>query len=130
MRGDRVLRSIGPVLIATAVLHALVGVALFREPLAAILRDGYVNAVDPHVDRRLAFWFMIMSPICAGLGLITSHAVGLADARLLGILGWTMLLLGTVGALAMPVSGFWIFVVLSLPLLGGSMRREVVGSSD
>jgi hypothetical protein len=99
-----------------------VGVALFQEPLAAILRGGFVNAVAPHVDRGLAFWFMILSPVCVGLGLITSHAVALADARLLGILGWTLLLLGAFGVLAIPVSGFWIFVVLSLPLLARSLR--------
>ncbi len=116
------LRSIGPLLLATAALHGLVGVALFREPLAAIWRDGFVNAVAPHVDRGLAFWFMVLSPVCVGLGLITSHAVALADARLLGVLGWTLLFLGAFGVLAMPVSGFWIFVVLSLPLLARSMR--------
>ncbi len=120
------LRYLGPLLIATGVGHALVGIALFPEPLAAIVRDGFVNAVHPrlHLDRGLAFWFMILTPVCVGLGICLSHGVARGDEGLLRIIGWTILIIGVLGAAAIPVSGFWIFIVLSFPALAQSLPQD------
>ncbi len=118
------LRYLGPLLIATGVGHALVGIALFPEPLAAIVRDGFVNAVDSQLDRGLAFWFMILTPVCVGLGSCLNHAVARGDEGLLRIIGWTILVIGGLGAAAIPVSGFWILIALALPALAQSLPRD------
>ncbi len=101
----------------TAVLHFGVGAWLFREPLGAILRDGYVGAVDLDPLRGLAFWFLILSPMLVIVGLLVSRALETGDTRILAIVGWGLLGIGVVGAAGMPVSGFWILIALSVPLL-------------
>ncbi len=116
------IRYVGPLLILTAIAHAITGMFLFGDALASIGRDGFVDAVDPHLDRQLAFWFMLFTPVLVTLGLLMRHAVGTDDAKLERLLGWSMLGIGTFGAMAMPVSGFWAAVLLSLPVLFG--RRE------
>src|SRR2546430_1438854 len=108
---------LGLFFIATALGHALVGVAVFHEALAAIARDGFVNAVHPQVlergvvpyfDREAAFWFILYTPILVLIGLVTRRALEVRDVVLLRFVGWTLLATGGVGAVAMPISGFWI----------------------
>ena len=111
------IRYVGPLLFVTAIAHAATGAVLFGDALASIGRDGFVAAVDPHVDRQLAFWFMLFTPVLVTLGLLMQHAVAADDVKLQRLLGWSMLGIGTFGALAMPVSGFWAAIVLSLPVL-------------
>jgi uncharacterized membrane protein len=111
----------------TAVGHAVIGLAIFRDPLAAIVRDGFVNGVEPallergllpYFDREAAFWFMLYAPILLLIGLVARRAVEMGDAVMLRLVGWTLLVTGALGALAMPISGFWIVL-----LLGGLMLR-------
>jgi len=35
------------------------------------------------------------------------------------VIGWSLLAIGVVGVVAMPVSGFWILVALSLAMFAG-----------
>ncbi len=64
----RLTRSSGLLLIATGVLHVLLGVLLGAEPLADIAQDGLFNAVDPYVDRSLVFWFLMSGVLIIMLG--------------------------------------------------------------
>ena len=50
---------VGYVLIAPGIGHTVTGIILFRPALDSLFRDGFVNAVLPHLDRRLAFWFLM-----------------------------------------------------------------------
>jgi hypothetical protein len=104
--------SAGNLLMATGIGHALVGVALFYEALAAILREGFFNAIAPHMDREAAFWFLLLGPVWFLLGQVVNRAVSHRDTRLLGLLGWHVLVVGVVGAMLMPISGFWILIAV------------------
>lgn len=120
-------RLIGRLLIAAAIGHLLVGVMVFREPLVAIFADGFFNAI-PHdrvslrFDREAAFWFLLFSPALFMLAQITNRAVERRDAHILRIIGWNLLGMGVVGVGAMPISGFWILIVLA-PLLFKAARQ-------
>jgi hypothetical protein len=127
------IRYVGPLLIATAIAHAVTGMFLFGDALASIGCDGFVNAVDPHLDRQLAFWFMLFTPVLFTMGLLMRHAIATDDAKLQSMLGWSMLGIGAFGAIAMPVSGFWAAIVLSIPVLvgrrGGYAQRGQHGAA-
>jgi uncharacterized membrane protein len=118
-------------LYATAVGHVVVGVALFREPLAAIWRDGIVNSIGsqvvpgaaswiaalrPQFEREAAFWFVLFGPLLWLLGRIVDRAIEQADGCLLRTIAWYLLGFGIVGAAVMPVSGFWLLIAYA-PLL-------------
>lgn len=117
-------RLIGRSLMATAIAHTLVGVVLRRKPLAAIARDGFLNAVDPHVDRQAAFWFMLFSPALFMLHQITDRAFQRGDAQTLRIAGRNLLGISLVGAAAMPVSGFWLLLATAVLLLKAARAVE------
>jgi hypothetical protein len=100
----------GWLLMAVAALHAVFGLWIGRRPLLAMARDGFVNAVDPHLDRSLAFWFLLMSPL---LWIVGRFALWLASEgrRPPAWLGRSLLALALVCAVLMPVSGFWLILL-------------------
>lgn len=104
-------------LFAVGIGHALTGVASYRQPLEAMLREGFVNSVRPHLDRRAAFWFILFSAMFFMAGQVTLHAAETGDAYLLKLVGWYFFAIGAVGVLAMPKSPFWIGFVISAILL-------------
>jgi hypothetical protein len=98
----------------TGVGHALVGVVLFSEPLGAMVREGFLSTVRyGQFDRAAAFWFLLFSPICVLLGQMVAHAMDRGDRWLLTVIGWNLLGMGVVGALIMPLSGFWILIAIA-----------------
>lgn len=107
---------VGYVLIALGIGHTVTGIILFRTALAALFRDGFVNALLPHLDRRLAFWFLMFGVILFLLGQVTLYADATGDTYLLKVVGWYALGIGAVGATAMPRSPFWIALIIS-PIL-------------
>ena len=108
---------IGYVLVALGIGHAVTGVILFRPALVSLFRDGFVNAVHPHLDRRVAFWFLMFSAMLFLLGQVTLYAAATNDTYLLKVVGWYALAVGAVGATAMPKSPFWIALIVSPILL-------------
>jgi hypothetical protein len=114
----------GRVLMVTAMVHTAVGVVLFRDPLAAILGDGFFNAIRPHFDRAAAFWFLLFSPVLFLLGQITNYAVGHRDAHLVRLVGCYLLGMGILGVAVLPISGFWILIALTPLLLTVAYRVE------
>ena len=128
-------RSAGPLLMATGVLHLLAGLlSAYPGPLAAIARDGFVDAVERHpaqFDREAAFWWMAFGVTL----LILGHLVHWTQARL-GVLpaflGWSLLALGVAGVILMPAAGFWLAFPPAVLVLAvgrrGRSRATVAGA--
>jgi hypothetical protein len=99
----------GRLLIAVAGIHAGFGLWMGRRPLLAIAHDGFLNSIDPHLDRNLVFWFLIASPF---LWMVGRFALWLASEgrRPPRWLGRDLLALALIGAVLMPASGFWLIL--------------------
>jgi len=99
---------LGPLMIATGVVHTIFGVAVGWAALADIWRDGVLNAVEPHRDRESWFWFLVTGWSWMMVG---AFANGL-ERRGEGLppwFAWNLLALGIVGVILIPVSGLWLF---------------------
>ena len=111
-------RLIPQLLMLTGIGHTLLGLVLFREPLAAIVNEGFVSTIRyGQFDRTTAFWFLLFGPACVLLGQLVGHAFKRNDRWTLTLIGRNLLSMGVGGALVMPISGFWILIVLALPVL-------------
>ena len=113
---------IGKWLIATAIVHALVGVALGGDILIGIVKRGMFNTV-PDTDplTGMVVWFMLFSAPFAMLGMAVDtleRAERFPRAFALGLGTAFMALLGVV---LMPVSGFW---VVFPPAIGLMLRSK------
>ena len=111
----------GPLMMITAVGHAAVGVALFSEPLGAMVAEGVINTIQPpvvsaqpHFDRIAAFWFLLFTPVLFLFGQTINHAVSRRDAGSIRLIGWYLIGIGAVGAAILPVSGNWLLLPLGV----------------
>jgi uncharacterized membrane protein len=120
----RLLKASAWYLLFMAALHTVVGLILDFEPLGAMLSDG-VGAIDqPHDDRIAALWFMFSGAlmfVIAGFAFWSVKRVG----ALPRFLGFTFLPLGVAGGLIMPLSGFWLYIPVSLVLVFYKQPAEV-----
>ena len=105
------------ILIVLGLGHTAVGGVLFKKPLADAVRAGFVGQFEHYPDRRAAFWFMIFGPLLVMGGHLAIYAVNTADARLLRIIGFYLLVIAAVGCLALPKSPFWAGLVSSAVLI-------------
>ncbi|NDJ77949.1 MAG: hypothetical protein GYB65_16995, partial [Chloroflexi bacterium] len=102
-------------------LHCVVGLFFYAKPLGEIARAGFFNAADKTPARDGAFWFMFTGAMLLLLGEVvrwTHKRTGTLPASL----GWGFLALSVVGALMMPVSGFWLVIPVSGLLLRAARR--------
>ena len=99
----------GWLLLGVAALHAACGVWIGRRALLAMAREGFVNAVVPHLDRMFVVWFLLMSPL---LWIVGRVALWLAsESRRPPVwLGRSLVALALMGAVLMPASGFWLIL--------------------
>ena len=115
-------RWIGRWLLGVGILHTLLGFGTYIFSVVEILRAGLWNTVASVQGRPEAVWF-----IAAGLQLILLGALAnWIEARGPGeplprFLGWTLLGFAILGAVLIPISGFWLLVP---PAVGILLRRE------
>jgi len=129
MAMGRVDHYVGEMLMATGVLHTLVGVRAFRAPLAAIGRDGVVGVGARAPERRLALWFLLFGLSIIQLGGLTRWAYR-RTGTLPAVHGWALLGISGLGALLMPRSGFWVVLpqaTLALVVARGGERSAPRG---
>ncbi len=106
----------GYALIVLSIAHTIVGFVMYRSALMSWLRDGFFNAVHPHLDRRAAFWFLLFSATLFLLGHLTIYAVRTDDSSLLRLIAWYVLVIGAVGVSALPKSPFWAALIIAMVL--------------
>ncbi|MGH2615547.1 MAG: DUF6463 family protein [Thermomicrobiales bacterium] len=117
-------RFVGLAVIVVGVLH-LVSVAVAKsEALAAVARDGMIDAVEPHAEREAAFWSLWFGIFVVTTGALIARLQ--AEGRAVpAFAGWTLLAMGLVGGLLMPFSGFWAGIPLGLLLIVPARQRSL-----
>jgi hypothetical protein len=109
-KAGRLLKTIG-------VLHVLGGSVVGREPLARIFREGFfgegdsgLGNVPEHMDKELAFWFMLWGAYIFVIGQLASWAEEEGNVIPASI-GWTMVAVNLVAAALYPKGGFWFVLI-------------------
>lgn len=109
-------RWIGRWLVAVAVLHTGVALALFGNTYRTMWSDGLWGAGVRDAGHSAAAWFLLFGILALAAGLAVS-AVERSGARLPRSLGVALLGLAVLGIVLMPVSGFWLVLPPALALL-------------
>ena len=112
----------GSLVTGIAAVHCVAGVALAPAPLGAIFTNGVIGAIDPHVDRIAIFWFMFFGLLMLVLG--EALRVWESTATVPANVGYAFGALSLVGAIAMPVSGFWLGLVPAALIVVRSPRVD------
>ncbi|MFB9326157.1 DUF6463 family protein [Paenibacillus aurantiacus] len=104
-------RQIGLCIVLTGLLHSIVGLVLFAEDLIPIVTDGLWDTVVGEtrlLNRENAFWFMMFGFVLMLLGYAVDWMLKKLGAAPPAALGWLLLATCLLGAVIMPVSGFWL----------------------
>jgi uncharacterized membrane protein YbaN (DUF454 family) len=107
----------GILLIATGIIHTIVGLIMGRHIYWEILKLGFVNAIEPDFVRAFGFWFLICGIILIIFGQTLHYFIKKTGRRPPLSLGYAMLIFSIFGCLAMPASGFWLFLPQSLIII-------------
>lgn len=103
-------RAAGRWIVGISLLHLAYGLFFGRTHLAEIASDRFWNAVDPHLTRQFAFWFVAFAFPGLLTGLLVAR-MGARGERPPGWLGTSVILFAAVCCVLMPASGFWLFFV-------------------
>lgn len=109
-------RWVGRSIILVGAIHCLFGAVAFFEPLSAILRDGFWNAVDGYPGRPLAFWFEFVGMLTILFG-VSVDQIEKNQRGFPAILRYGFLMLTALAVITMPVGGGWLMVPGSVGLL-------------
>lgn len=115
---------VGGWLIAIGVLHNLVGLMVGGPVLLEIMADGWVAAVPDDAPMRMAlFWFLWFGwlAILLGASWLQIERRGLVVPAWQGL---AMIVIGLLGALAMPISGFWLVLPVGAVVMARSWRAN------
>ena len=113
----------GIFLIATGVLHSLVGIIMTKDELWGIIKDGLFNAAaDTDLARGVAFWFLICGIFIIMLGHLLHYYIKKEQQPAPKLLGYWLLGLSAIGCVIMPASGFWLFIPQALIILFAKMN--------
>ena len=106
-------------LLVLGMCHTLLGLVKFRQPIKEAIHDGFIGQFRLADSRRLAFWFTIFGPLLVMGGQVALHAAHASDLELLKLIGFYMLAVSVMGALALPKSPFWIALILCPVFIAG-----------
>ncbi|MCI3918872.1 DUF6463 family protein [Paenibacillus sp. TRM 82003] len=120
-------RQVGLLLALTGLLHSVIGLILFWDALLPIVTEGLWNTMKEGDWERLnAFWFMMFGFLLILIGYMVSWVLKQTQLRPPAAVGWSILAIGIIGAVIMPISGFW----LVLPQAWLLLRGESFPSDD
>ena len=120
LRGRGLLeRLLGPALVLLGIVHAAATLVLFPDAVSTIVAQGVAGAISAasHGDVKAAFWFALFAPALVLFGWLTSHALVRDDQALLSLLAWFLVGTGVIGAVIIPVSGFWAVLAVGVSML-------------
>ncbi|MBW2075790.1 MAG: hypothetical protein JRI58_13785 [Deltaproteobacteria bacterium] len=103
---------IGKSIVAIGILHSIVGFVVFYDILSLLISERLFNTVtlNRQPDREAAFWFLFTGFAI----LIIGALVDWIERKNVGIpafLSWSFLAVTAMGALIMPMSGFWLLLI-------------------
>ena len=119
---------IGRLFMLIGVLHVGGGLIVGREPIARILREGFLSEADSalgnmaeHAHKELAFWFILWGVYTFLLGQLASW-MEREGKRFPPHVGWQLIVINLVAAALIPKGGFWLFLVPSFMILRDAGR--------
>lgn len=110
----RIWKYSGTFLSATGIIHTLYALISRWEPYKAIICDGFINSVGENVERDSALWFMVCGIFLIIFGQTLQYYIKKEQKPAPLFFGYSLLILSVLGCIAVPVSGFWLFIPQAL----------------
>ena len=128
MKNVKLWKYSGIFLIATGILHTIAAIALGKDALLEIIKDGLFLAVSPDIIRAFAFWFLICGIFIIFLGQVLHYYIKKEQKPAPLSFGYSLLILTIFGCIAEPGSGFWLFIPQALIIIIANKKDKMAAS--
>jgi len=115
----------GVLLIATGIIHTVVGIILGADMYLQMIKKGLFNSIEDDFVNGFAFWFFICGLLIIMLGYLAHIFIKETQKPLPASLGYNLLAITILGCIIVPVSGFWLFIPQALIVIIAN-RKAVV----
>lgn len=109
----------GTLMAWTALLHTVVGIFYYWNPLTDIYKSGLFNSIDPHYDRGAAFWFLLFGALMFTIASLMNWLQQVKGIDVPKFIGVHLLILCLIGVFFMPISGFWLVIPQAFIIMRG-----------
>lgn len=99
-------------LILIGIIHNLFALVFALPYLKEIAQAGFFNAVDPFPYRMAVVWYLFFGFLFIILGQLALDLDYIPSS-----VAWSLLVLGLVGVILMPASGFWLILALTIYII-------------
>jgi hypothetical protein len=113
---------IGRWLMGTALIHTVVAAVQYRNVIGSVIDRGVFNTVAGNPVIGAVVWSLLFGCV-AMIGGFTVSALEHAKVPLPKTLGWCLFALAIIGAVLVPVSGFWLLFPAAITIL--TRRPEI-----
>ena len=117
----------GYYLIATGILHSVIGLILGWETLLAMHQDNWLAStmIGDQIlfDREAISWFLLSGIFWILFGLMLQKALDEGFIPPMS-LAWGFILVGIIVAIIMPISGAYLFIIQGIVLLFGCKSKK------
>ncbi|NEW07392.1 hypothetical protein GK047_15415 [Paenibacillus sp. SYP-B3998] len=120
----RIWKYSGIYMIATGIIHNVVGFIAGWDVLGLMAQDGLFNSVTNQPDRNYIFWFLSIGFFWMILGHAFHKYLLAYNQALPAIFGWYILLFAIIGCVLMPASGIWLFIPQAIIII--LAKRNIV----
>ncbi|AWY00544.1 hypothetical protein A8139_11500 [Marinomonas primoryensis] len=117
----------GYYLVATGVIHSLIGLALGWNTLIEMHQDHWLSSTVINgqmlFDREAIVWFLLSGFFWILFGIMLQKALNEGFTPPLS-LAWGFILIGVLTAVIMPISGAYLFIIQGFILLLGIHKNK------
>ncbi|PST83266.1 hypothetical protein C7T94_11795 [Pedobacter yulinensis] len=110
-------RNIGNFILITGILHVILGFVENWNLATQIWNSGITNTLVGHPGRASFFWYEIAGAFVMLLGSVVQHHLNQCRQPIPKRYGYYLLIVGLIGCTLEPVSGFYIFLIIALPIM-------------
>lgn len=113
--------TIGLLTIITGILHFLLGLFKFKLQFTNIIFSGFFNKIKAY-DNGHAFWFTFAGILLIIIGILIKF-IEQKNLVVPKSICWFFLFSGIIGVSLLPVSGFWIFLLLAFLIKKQNLKK-------
>jgi len=121
----------GHLLIATGIIHNVVGLLAGWPILKGIAAAGFVNAIGAgpeDMDRNAIFWFLFSGFLLMMLGRMMQDSIRQQQQPVPASLGYQLLVSALIGCLLMPASGFWLVLPQAIIIIQANKKAVLAAA--
>ena len=108
----------------TGILHTVVFLVTCGRYYLDILKDGLWNAIGADAMRAAAVWALVVGILLILWGETLQHYQNATGKPAPTFIGWSVLVFSIIGILAMPLSGFWLFIPQAIIILAANRKKK------